>query len=1078
MKTGRYFSIVLLCTSLFLPGFTRADDTAIFGGGAIDVPANVLIIFDNSGSMKNDAPYSGEGYDPDKVYTGVYNTSKVYRSKSNWFTWLEFEDIGEDNEVDSDEIECWDARRNLNDNGHWTGRIGLDDPHKCFSWWDRSTYDYETWILRMGNYLNYLEANPDYENEINRSKLEVAKDVITELLETTSGSGVHFGLMVFNYEEGGRIIAPIQERDEAGIEDLVDDVNAITASTWTPLAETLAEAGLYFAGQESWANSGITTEGMSDTGQYKSPILYRCQKNYIILMTDGAPTHDKGDILTRDNYMHGVQIGDYDKDNEDPGSYDDSGTDYLDDVAKFLYDQDLIRGGVDACGVSFDADDFPHQNIITYTVGFDVDNTLLADTANETHGHGAYYTTAQGLRLADILERIMASILDTSVEFVAPMVPVNRSNRTYADNAMYLGLFLPDNSGMWLGNLKKFGLSEDGMLLDRYGNNAQNSSGAIMEGAKTCWYEVDGNEGIKVNVGGAGQVLLNQASRTFYTRNTGNALMAFHKDNANVTPTALGFADDTMTAQRDDLIDFIRAEGIYSPTASGDSIKPRTWVLGDILHSEPAVLFDDENSTNVIFVGANDGFLHCFLDNDHSGVDNPNDNLDDDTVTEAWAFAPWDLLPKLKNLPPERSTVHITGDSQHDYYVDGCPVIFKSTGTPKRSYVVFGLRRGGDKYYCLDVTNYNSPSFAWEISNNILVNETLGQSWSTPRFVKIKANSSDTTGKDVLLFAGGYDTNQDNADPGTGDSKGRAIYAIEPGSSSCTLNTNIKFHANNYSNLTYCIIDFNSFDSNDDGFEDTIYAGSLGGDLFVFSDRDGDGTWEGRRLFSAGNDGGTSGLRKFMKAPGVVRMTYTYDFVYIGSGNREDPTSETVTDGFYAIKNTWPTTWSDSTNTLTVDNLEPVHTDIFNSASTTADQIAEKEQLLDTKAGWWFSLPNLGEKVVSSPIVFDKAVWFTTFTPSPVTGEEEVQDKCSLPGGIGTARLYAVNYRTGSAMYDLDGDGDKERSIAIGGGIPSDPVIIVTKKGSYVGVGRQKGVFTEDSHSLDNFNKIYWIEDK
>lgn len=1069
MKIRKLLSLFVVCGFFLFPSLSAADDTSIFGGGTLDVEPNVLIIFDNSGSMNwTTEQFQGTEYDPNVIYPGTHNARYVYYKERGWTSWYSFRNIGTDNKVDASEIRCADARETLNTRGHWIGNISGSYPYDCSNW-------YSAKRLRTGNYWNYLDSV----SAVEKTRLQIAKEVIKELVQTTTG--VRFGIMIFNYSEGGHLIAPVMDRDASGISTLVSQINSISAETWTPLAETLAEAGLYFAGKKSWANSSYTVGMIPSTRIYDSPIDLRCQKNYVIVMTDGEPTWDKGSILTRNDYINGKPIKDYDGDKREPGYanevyYPDDGSDYLDDVAKFLYDEDLLTGStVDSSGVSFDNEDYPKQNVITYTVGFDVDNDLLKRTADADHGQGDYYTTEQGDNLTDIFETIIATILETSVQFVAPVVPVNRTNRTYADNAMYLGLFLPDSSGFWKGNLKKFGLSSDGMLLDRYGHDALDASGSVKEGAKTCWYEVTGPEGITVDAGGAGKVLLGQSTRSFYTRSSGGSLMAF--DKANIQPVDLGFANDTYTTERDELVDYVRAEGIYSPTATGSDAKPRTWVLGDILHSEPAVLYDDAASTNVIFVGANDGFLHCFLDNDHSGQDNANTNLQDDTLTEAWAFVPWDLLPNLQNLPPDNATVHIPGDAVHDYYVDGSPVIFRPTGTPQKTYVVFGLRRGGDKYYCLDVTDYASPTFAWEIPDDILGTgfETLGQSWGTPRFSRIKTHSGDTTGKEVILFTGGYDTNQDNSDPGTGDSKGRAVFAIEPGATSCTLNTNIKFHPLNYSSLTYSIIDLCSFDSNDDDFEDTIYAGSLGGDLFVFADRDGDGTWQGRRLFSAGNDGGTTGLRKFMKAPGVVRMTQSYDFVYIGSGDREAPQNETVTNGFYAIKNTWPETWSDSADTLTVADLENVNVDIFSSGTATEEEKTLKYQSLETKSGWWFSLPNLGEKVVSSPIVFDKAVWFTTFSPSSSAMEENT-DRCSLPGGAGTARLYAVNYKTGSAMFDLDEDGDLERSVTIGGGIPSDPVVVVTKDGSYIAVGRQRGVTLMDSGSKNLFNKIYWIQ--
>ena len=80
----------------------------------------------------------------------------------------------------------------------------------------------------------------------------------------------------------------------------------------------------------------------------------------------------------------------------------------------------------------------------------------------------------------------------------------------------------------------------------------------------------------------------------------------------------------------------------------------------------------------------------------------------------------------------------------------------------------------------------------------------------------------------------------------------------------------------------------------------------------------------------------------------------------------------------------------------------------------------------------------VGEKVLANGTVFYKTLYITTFTPN--------NHPC-LPGGEG--RLYAVNYKTGRAVLflggDIDGDGnpDLTRSVMIGGGIPSKPVMVI-----------------------------------
>ena len=108
-------------------------------------------------------------------------------------------------------------------------------------------------------------------------KLDVAKNVITELL--TSIQDVRVGLMVFNSSnEGGHIVDVIDSIDNNRAQ-LISDVNAIEAQTYTPLAETLYEAGRYFKGEHYF-----------DPNPHASPIQFSCQKNYVIMMTDGKST--------------------------------------------------------------------------------------------------------------------------------------------------------------------------------------------------------------------------------------------------------------------------------------------------------------------------------------------------------------------------------------------------------------------------------------------------------------------------------------------------------------------------------------------------------------------------------------------------------------------------------------------------------------------------------------------------------------------------------------------------------------------------------------------------------------------
>jgi type IV pilus assembly protein PilY1 len=1073
-----------------------ADDTELFGD-VVNIPPNVLIIFDNSGSMDDDPVeviHNDQPYDPSIAYPGsTYSRDRVYRYRSSYNDWVSQVNIGNNYYVDSSEINCDSARNALNTKGTWRGYINNKSPYKC-------TPATTSWTLRTGNYLNYLKTGTvEY-----REKIDVAKDTIANLIQTTEG--VRFGIMIFNNSEGGRLIAPIATREtDAEKNALITQIRALTATTWTPLAETLAEAGLYYARKQSWFNSGVNY-----ATAYDPAIQYRCQKNYIIIMTDGEPTYDDNTKLWQTTYINGKVIGDYDNDasvhdefhwvySDSPLvliSYIDHGSDYLDDVAKFLYDEDLLGDTNDQAGVSFNDPSFQKQNIITYTIGFDIDNKILSETSDKGHGNGKYFTTTGSLNLEDIFTSIIANILERNSQFVSPVVPVNRMNRTYADNGIYLGMFSPDKEhpGLWKGNLKKFGLDDNGTLLDKHGSAAADSAGRILDTAHSAWSTLasDDKEGMKVEAGGVGQVLVGQSSRTFKT-NVGASTAIVDLSGVNVAASDLGLSTD---AERDDLLAFVKAQGNYHPTTGADNYK-RDWILGDIVHSQPAILYDKNMNRNVLFVGANDGFLHCFIDSDEGTW-----SIEDDSVTEAWAYVPGDLLKNLKHLPSDGMTAQTTlGDNTHDYFVDGTPIVYKTGGS---RYLAFGLRRGGmdlttggeldHQYFIMNINDYYTPSLTTRIATNVLGNETgdekLGQSWCTPLFATIKTGSSSSSRADVLLLTGGYDTNQDKDDPGASDDKGRAVFAVRANNG--TLVNSLNFNKKNFSHMNYCMVDLKVYDNDDDGCVDVIYAPSLGGDLFLFDDAHStlgnvnDGTWTARRLFKAASMGSTSRLRKFMYAPGIAQETWG-EWVYIASGDREHPayTTGSSVGGFnriYAIRNTFPSSWNNEAP-LTDSDLTDVSADnlqgtVSSSSPLTDDQkMTLRRSLANSGDGWLFDLEHPGEKAVSTPLVYKGVVYFTTFTPGK---QSSGTDPCGTVGG-GVARLYAVDYKTGEAVFNtFDGNAAKltkeDRYKDIGSGIPSEPVLVVTKKGTFVAVSVEEGTNTHPTGEFSGLKRYYWMK--
>jgi type IV pilus assembly protein PilY1 len=1070
MENRKVF-FLYICWMFFIITPSLADDTDIFSGSTINVPPNILILLDTSGSMQEDDKkvpsstyYPSHNYreDLDQIVGGTPEQFTVYyiRKEPNkeWEKSL-FTELC----PSTADIGCADAKTALDTHGYW---MGFMHPER-----DEETGKYECggetlMKLSTGNFRNFL-ASPTTESKY---RITIAKDVIMNLVEAIDDSAVRIGLMRFDDEkdDGGKVLLPIGASDaqfEAIIKPVDPHDDKMLAKGTTPVAEALAEAGRYFAGTPNWTTylGSDDTTGIIDGGSYISPVQWRCQKNYVVVVSDGLSYNDNGKVSVNDTsmflepYINNNTIAEYATtgiDLTDDGTdvidtvYPGAGTHLLDDVAEFLYDEDLlVSPATDSAGESYDHEYFPKQNIITYTVGFmtasgteitSPADELLMETARNGGGHdpslpggGNFFSADNSTDLEEAFLSIVGMILAVNSSFIAPVVPVNKINKVYSGNSVYLSLFKPNNAAaFWYGNLKKFGLDSDGYLLQKDGTSAIDDTGEILDTASSCWSYSSG-DGSTTELGGAGAVIYNtSASRKFYTYGGGVTTSLTASDNEfSSDGSTQAVKDELGVDDPADLIDFLTAQNAYAKGGALD----REWVLGDILHSKPATMFYNDNYT-LIFVGSNDGFLHVFVDYDGGDPD----DLSIDTLSEAWCFVPWDLLPNL----------HILKDStQHSYFVDGTPLLYHDGGY---QYVIFGLRRGGNKYYSLKVGNvdangdytggYTSPEFAWEIAPNILGDgsEQLGQSWCKPRESIIATNGGGTN--KVLMLTGGYDADNEDLDlPANGDSKGRAIFAVD--ATTGALQNNLNFNHSTNGDIDYCIVELVDFDFNNNGINDTIFAGSLGGNLFAFSDRNEDGTWTKVHVFQARSDeaGTTNSLLKFMTAPDVT-MEIFGDYVYIGTGDRAHPAETSTTNRFYAIRNTWASDWT----TLTEADLIDVTSYSYSS---------ELYANLETGNGWYIKLnERSGEKVMSSPLTFNKIVFFTTYAPEP---SGELADKCSLDG-LGGGRLYALDYLTGEAALNFDTTNDTEggqvleksdRSTSLGVGIPSPPTLIVTEDG-------------------------------
>jgi type IV pilus assembly protein PilY1 len=1062
MKFRKILCFLMFFQFLLFVADSFAMDTDLYLGSDSTIPPNILIIFDNSGSM-GDSPswnsfceYNHSYSYPQPTGAGIpsITSGTVYRKKSgNWIPLTTFK-----SSVSS--VGCSNARSGLNSAGTYTGYTNAaGSPNSTSAECTNTSY-----TIATGNYLRWLYADP-VNTDPCRSKMDIAKGVVENFVGTITG--VRLGLMIFNDStEGGHIVNTIKGLDEiytgtAGSnkthrENLIADIDALYPDSWTPLAETMYEGGLYFSGAASYFNSGTT---------YTSPVQYYCQKNYVILMTDGISTKDRNEILN-------TAVGDRNGDQyEPPGAahdpgFTDDGSDFLDDVCKKHYDEDFhpIQG---------------KQNIVTYTIGFELDSSdptnapkakdLLQRAANQSHGK--FYTTSGAGGLADAFANILNEVLSKTSSFVAPIVPVSKMERTTAGDKIYLAFFRPNQSGMWSGNIKKYGVQQTnsgslvvGDITDSTGSKALDSNGDFFPSSKSYW-TTSSADGGEVEEGGVGEVLQNRTSaRNIYTLLPGdasdedngedantsfdltNSWNAFTTGNTRLTYTKLGVT----SAERDNLINFVRGIDAYDDNVNSSTTDKRDWMLGSFLHSRPFII--NYKTQTVIYAGANDGMLHAF---------------DDATGEELWGFIPPCLLSRLKELHTETPGI----------FVDGSPkayVTYDAAGNVTKAVLIFGLRRGGEYYYALDVTNPSVPKYLWRIYKGKPKGGTnyfnqIGQTWSIPVIGKVAYGAGE---KWVAIFGAGYDDEMDNANPDVNNIQtGRGMYLADVLTGDYVWGKSHVGADPIEQTMNYPIpSDFAVVDLNGDGRIDRLYVGDTNGYMWRFdltgSNPD---NWTVKKIFSS--NAGSSEKRRIFYPPDVTLekdSTGEYEMLFFGTGDREDPKATKDQDRIYAFKDKNASSVKNETNL----------TDVTNFYSLSAAQQTAKLNEINSGLGWYLILDkHTGEKCLATPVVYSKTAYFTSFSPST----EAISDPCYV--GEGTASIYALNYGTGEAVfnYDLTNDtggtvvkGKSDRTAVIGSAIPSGVVITVIggKVTAYVGVGG--GVYKPTLSSTRSLFPVTW----
>lgn len=388
------------------------------------VKPNVLLLVDNSGSM-NEFAYKAKGYgdsnydtsyDSTKTYYGYFDNTKMYTyiSANGHYavdlsaTTLDTTSIWSGNFLNWLTMRRVDVVRKVLVGGKITPRAvnnanyveGHDRPDRDY--YKRYGTNYfvidNGKVYSCGNNSNCSTNNATSTYNI---KIYVGNNPPEEGLIIKMQDQINFGIVFFNpgyrFEDGANNV-----RDGGYVSvdlgatgtNLITQVENTDPSTWTPLAEAFYEAVHYF---------------MAITGPYnntnyaaKDPITHSCQKNFILILTDGESTKDRnlpggywGSPMTDSNGFNIKTWMDNIKANEG-GTYvsqwnvspnTSGGSYYLEGVAYWAHVTDLRSATLGKSNIS------GKQNITTYAVYAFDDSNLGRDLLQKTCKYGGFEDT-------------------------------------------------------------------------------------------------------------------------------------------------------------------------------------------------------------------------------------------------------------------------------------------------------------------------------------------------------------------------------------------------------------------------------------------------------------------------------------------------------------------------------------------------------------------------------------------------------------------------------------------------------------------------------------------------------------
>lgn len=968
-------------------GFTPSDSPLL---SAAAVTPNVMLLIDDSGSMNN--IIWAAGFDPAATQTRTYACNASNNCNDRYE--LDLEDSN---------ILLVSLLRGGCSSGWYgfyrpsIGRICLRLPDPVGGGDTRYTGKYLAYLVTLanGSSRDFTTGTIPTDYRIN-----VARDVSNELV--ANNRALRIGLATFNPPNfsnsgpGGYIaravsdLSPVsgsvtQTQANSNYSALINAINGLGAVANTPLAESYYEVTRYFRGMAPYYNGTPAT--------YTSPIQYRCQKNFGVVITDGLPTYDRtfpsNDPLGLSRLPNWDGISSNDGDNSSGDAEGD--TLYLDDIAKFAFDIDMRSTGTDATGKSWNSVDFPRQYLNTYTVGFAVTNQMLSDAAR--YGTGKYYPASDSEGLNSALSSALSDI--TSKAGSGGGGTTNAATLS-STSSYYQTTYDPKD---WRGTIRAFGFTSAGTV-----NTAAlqwTTDTAIVPGATAPIYQswnTATNVPVTLAYGNFSPAQQTSLSQNLPTGITGNDLVEWSK---GVNKTGLKVRNALL------------GDIINSPLVLAS---PNDQTAADLLNDTSYSAYLATKATNMstsLVVNGNDGFF--------SVINSANG-------TRRYAYMPSNVLPSLQDI----ADVNYINGVSHKFLVDGQIGVFDvQSGSAWKTVAVGGTGAGGKVFYAVqlfDAAAGNAYRALWQISAPTVANTAnafndLGYAYARPEVARL------ADGRWAAFIANGYGSNSGAA----------ALYVVDirDGSLIRKIVINDSETDNGLSSVKLRV--------NSQNIVQAAYGGDLKGRMWKF---DLSGTsptawglaFAGQPLFTA--PGGAT--QPITVQPLLADNPQGGTQVFFGTGKFNEAADKLNKDlqAFYSI---WDATGGGGQ--ITVSSLQAQSiTGVFSGSTGQFVTTSQTDVAYPAKKGWYLPLVYnnvlTGERVINPANLVLGRVVFTT-------AAVDTTDPCA---SFGTGKLIELDAFNGKmlnyAVLDTNNDGSLtsldtiSAGVVFTGGIPTLSAVV------------------------------------